>query len=59
MWDRISVKERGTSRRDVVCAWLIALGVMGILMLATALQPLISDRPTQEANRTTTVSQER
>ena len=59
MWERNSVRERGASRRDVVCAWLIALAVLGGLMLLTAVQPLISGQSTQEANRAAAVTQEK
>jgi len=58
MWERNSAKERGTSRRDVVCAWLIALAVLACLMLVTAVQPLISGQSIQEANRAAAVKQD-
>ena len=58
MWERNSVKERGASHRDVVCAWLIALAVLCCLMLVTAVQPLISGQSTQEANRAAAATQE-
>ena len=57
MWERNSVREHSSSRRDVICAWLIALAVLGCLMLVTAVQPLVSDLTTQEANRAAAAKQ--
>ena len=53
MWDKNNITERGTSRRDVVCAWLIAVAILGCLMLVTAIQPTVSGQSAQEARRVT------
>ena len=49
MWDKTNIRERGTSRRDVICAWLIAVAILGGLMLVTALQPTVSKPSPQQA----------
>ena len=58
MWERTSARERGTSRRDVICAWLIAVAVLGCLMGVTALQPLISEPSALEASQAAAKTQE-
>ena len=51
MWDKDNIKEYGASRRDVVCAWLIAVAILGCLMLVTAVLPTASGQSTQEAKQ--------